>query len=446
MPKLVVFRGDAIEREVVLTGRSLRIGRDPQNDLVLNDPANGVSRFHAEIRAEGGTYTIVDLKSRNGVWVDRRRVQSVVLKVGAPLVTIGACQIGLEDESGLSDPDVAADLAVTVVGPPKGAVQPQHNEATAPVRIPSSRASSQRGLLFAGVAVAVLAVVGISFALRSSTPPSAPAPIAGDGNPAPPPPSPPADDEKTLTRNKIDKHLSDAREQMARGDYEGAVRDHLDPALELDPQNGEAETLKIQAAAELAKIANAKPPQPARPKTPEAVVVSVPGIPRLATETNQQYEERAKRVQDNYLQGKQQLDQKQYAAAIRKFEAVEQDQGSYRDVRALIDVAGQRSAALRDSMEAGAKNESAGQLKAAIQSYRRAEQYDATGSAAERAKTVLDRLVKENTAKFDSTEKRLEPFRAKWPDAIKVYQEIADALPEGEELRERALQKVKTLK
>jgi hypothetical protein len=97
-------------------------------------------------------------------------------------------------------------------------------------------------------------------------------------------------------------------------------------------------------------------------------------------------------------------------------------------------------------MENGTKLENAGQLKAAIQSYRRAEQYDATTSAAERARTLLDRLVKENASKFENTEKKLEPFRVKWPDAIRVYQEIADALPEGEELREKALQKVKTLK
>src|SRR6266540_5122932 len=102
MPKLVVFRGDAVESEIPLTGRTLRIGRDVQNDLVLDDRTNGVSRFHAEIRAEGGTYTIVDLNSRNGLWVGRRRVQSAVLKLGSP-VTIGACEIVLEDQSGLSD-------------------------------------------------------------------------------------------------------------------------------------------------------------------------------------------------------------------------------------------------------------------------------------------------------------------------------------------------------
>ena len=114
MPKLVVFRGDAIEAEVALSGRTLRIGRDAQNDIVVNDAANGVSRFHAEIRPEGGFYTIVDLNSRNGIWVNRQRVPSAVLQLGSP-VTIGGCALMLEDESGLSDLGEAKVVAPPVV-------------------------------------------------------------------------------------------------------------------------------------------------------------------------------------------------------------------------------------------------------------------------------------------------------------------------------------------
>jgi hypothetical protein len=37
--KLIVIKGGAIQREVVLDeGRDLRIGRDRNNDLVLDDP------------------------------------------------------------------------------------------------------------------------------------------------------------------------------------------------------------------------------------------------------------------------------------------------------------------------------------------------------------------------------------------------------------------------
>jgi pSer/pThr/pTyr-binding forkhead associated (FHA) protein len=67
VPKLVAFRGDAVENELRLAGQSVRIGRDQGNDLVLDDSSKGVSRFHAEVRAEAGTYFIVDMKSRNGI-------------------------------------------------------------------------------------------------------------------------------------------------------------------------------------------------------------------------------------------------------------------------------------------------------------------------------------------------------------------------------------------
>ena len=53
MARLVVFRGDARDSKS-LDQLPVRIGRAPQNDIVLEDPAKSVSRVHAEIRLEGG--------------------------------------------------------------------------------------------------------------------------------------------------------------------------------------------------------------------------------------------------------------------------------------------------------------------------------------------------------------------------------------------------------
>lgn len=82
MAKLLIFRGEAqlVARE--LTEKIVRIGRGAQNDIVLEDPGKGVSRNHAEIRSEGGRYTLVDLQSQNGIWVSGERVPSVVLEPG----------------------------------------------------------------------------------------------------------------------------------------------------------------------------------------------------------------------------------------------------------------------------------------------------------------------------------------------------------------------------
>jgi len=55
-----------------LRRRLTRIGRNMENDIVLD--SDRVSRYHAEIVREGDDISIVDKGSRNGVWVNRRRV------------------------------------------------------------------------------------------------------------------------------------------------------------------------------------------------------------------------------------------------------------------------------------------------------------------------------------------------------------------------------------
>src|SRR5438445_11969357 len=78
--RLLVLRGDSLDREIELTGQTVRIGRSPQSDLVLDDAGKSVSRNHAEIRFEGGRYVLIDLESQNGVWVAGSRVPYVVLE------------------------------------------------------------------------------------------------------------------------------------------------------------------------------------------------------------------------------------------------------------------------------------------------------------------------------------------------------------------------------
>jgi ABC-type multidrug transport system ATPase subunit/pSer/pThr/pTyr-binding forkhead associated (FHA) protein len=64
---------------VPLSGEVLRIGRDPESDVVVADLQ--VSRRHAEIRSLGdGRYEAVDLGSHNGTFVNGRRIERVVLE------------------------------------------------------------------------------------------------------------------------------------------------------------------------------------------------------------------------------------------------------------------------------------------------------------------------------------------------------------------------------
>jgi pSer/pThr/pTyr-binding forkhead associated (FHA) protein len=54
------------------------IGRSPDCEVFLDDVT--VSRRHAELRRDGDTFTIRDLGSLNGTYVNRKRIESVVLE------------------------------------------------------------------------------------------------------------------------------------------------------------------------------------------------------------------------------------------------------------------------------------------------------------------------------------------------------------------------------
>jgi hypothetical protein len=64
-------------------GERTTIGRSPDCDIFLDDVT--VSRKHAELLAENGRFTIKDLGSLNGTYVNRRRIESSPLSDGDEL-------------------------------------------------------------------------------------------------------------------------------------------------------------------------------------------------------------------------------------------------------------------------------------------------------------------------------------------------------------------------
>ena len=78
-----------------LPAKAMRIGRVPDNDLVLSDL--NVSRHHAELRkSPTGDYEIVDLDSHNGTFVNGQRVSRQIL-TEQDLVSIGSSTFRLKD-------------------------------------------------------------------------------------------------------------------------------------------------------------------------------------------------------------------------------------------------------------------------------------------------------------------------------------------------------------
>jgi len=78
-PALVVRSGGGIAGQPFQpTGALTLIGRSPECDIFLDDVT--VSRRHAEIARDQDTFTIRDLESLNGTYVNRKRIESTVLE------------------------------------------------------------------------------------------------------------------------------------------------------------------------------------------------------------------------------------------------------------------------------------------------------------------------------------------------------------------------------
>ncbi|HSQ64809.1 MAG TPA: sigma 54-interacting transcriptional regulator [Polyangiaceae bacterium] len=88
---LVVLTG-AKKGNVVALGARARIGKAPENDLVL--PDDTVSRQHCELVREGDGVRVRDLGSTNGTRVDGTRVQDALLSPGAVL-RVGEVEVAL---------------------------------------------------------------------------------------------------------------------------------------------------------------------------------------------------------------------------------------------------------------------------------------------------------------------------------------------------------------
>lgn len=80
VPVLVGLTAPFAERRLRLPSERARIGRDPENDIVLDEP--DVSLAHARIFRSGGQWRLVDLDSTNGTYLNGKRVDDAALQFG----------------------------------------------------------------------------------------------------------------------------------------------------------------------------------------------------------------------------------------------------------------------------------------------------------------------------------------------------------------------------
>lgn len=83
---LLVLRGPNTGARFLLDAPVTTTGRHPDSDIFLDDVT--VSRKHAVFQAEGESFTVRDVGSLNGTYVNRERIDSSVLR-NADEVQIG---------------------------------------------------------------------------------------------------------------------------------------------------------------------------------------------------------------------------------------------------------------------------------------------------------------------------------------------------------------------
>lgn len=108
-PKLIITLAGEAPREVRLTEKRALLGRSDLSDIVIRDQY--VSNQHALLIRDENAVVLVDLKSRNGTFVNSRRVRSKVL-LHDDIVSLGDHRLKMVFAAGRStieieDPDLA---------------------------------------------------------------------------------------------------------------------------------------------------------------------------------------------------------------------------------------------------------------------------------------------------------------------------------------------------
>ena len=140
-PLLVVTAGPRKGTQLEITAQGIRIGRDPNNELFLDDPE--VSRHHARVILHNGAVWVQDAGSRNGIFVNGNRVSGHKQISPGAQIQIGNHQFLVKLADLASDSSISVDLGSISAGPSKDDEPPK------------------KLILGVGVAVCVLAIGGM---------------------------------------------------------------------------------------------------------------------------------------------------------------------------------------------------------------------------------------------------------------------------------------------
>jgi hypothetical protein len=131
--RLTVRRGPQPNQTYELTKDILSIGRDITNDITINDPE--VSRHHCRLTRGGGGYTLEDLGSTNGTFVNGQRLTGARPLTSGDLIGFGETVSLIYEAASMAgaaarDPYQARQQQATMVG--ASSQDPYYNPAQQP--------------------------------------------------------------------------------------------------------------------------------------------------------------------------------------------------------------------------------------------------------------------------------------------------------------------------
>jgi len=98
MAKLVVRKGEKAGTEYPVSGQSLILGRSMECDIQI--PSVKASRKHTEIFLDDGSYSIRDLHSSNGTYLNRKYLETEERIYNGDRIRIGHNVLEFVDENG----------------------------------------------------------------------------------------------------------------------------------------------------------------------------------------------------------------------------------------------------------------------------------------------------------------------------------------------------------
>lgn len=116
--RLVMRSGPSVGKVYPLDKNEVFLGRDLNNDIVINDPE--ISRRHSRLFLQGNSYVLEDMGSTNGTFVNGQRLMGPHVLRPGDVVTFGE-RLSLVFES--SDFDQDATMVSGVPRSPYGATQ-----------------------------------------------------------------------------------------------------------------------------------------------------------------------------------------------------------------------------------------------------------------------------------------------------------------------------------